>query len=134
MKPTLQALVLADHVYVDGATGKKIIAGTFNALGAPAQFPGRFERHTYAYLSVTNVEGKSTLTLRFVDLKDNSVVMQGRSSEVTFPDRLRSTELIIPVPPFPMPHPGMFAFEVWLGDEPIGSLRIEIADSNKGEA
>ena len=32
MKPVLQALVLADKVYHDRQTGKKIIAGTFNAI------------------------------------------------------------------------------------------------------
>jgi hypothetical protein len=31
-KPVLQALVLAEHVYQDKATGKMIIAGTFNRL------------------------------------------------------------------------------------------------------
>jgi hypothetical protein len=31
-KPVLQALVLAEHVYQDRATGKMIIAGTFNRL------------------------------------------------------------------------------------------------------
>jgi hypothetical protein len=31
-KPVLQALVLADHVYQDKITGKKIIAGTFNRV------------------------------------------------------------------------------------------------------
>ncbi len=32
MKPIIQAMVLADHVYEDKSTGKKIIAGTFNQL------------------------------------------------------------------------------------------------------
>ena len=31
-KPLLQALLLADHVYQDRDTGKKVIAGTFNQL------------------------------------------------------------------------------------------------------
>ncbi len=31
-KPVLQALVLADHIYQDKITGKKIIAGTFNRV------------------------------------------------------------------------------------------------------
>ena len=31
-KPLLQALILADHVYQDAQTGKKVIAGTFNQL------------------------------------------------------------------------------------------------------
>jgi len=31
VKPVLQALILADHVYVDAATGKRVICGTFSA-------------------------------------------------------------------------------------------------------
>ncbi len=32
MKPILQALILADHIYEDKATGKKIVAGIFNRV------------------------------------------------------------------------------------------------------
>src|SRR5262249_12675563 len=32
VEPSLQALVVADHVYSEKATGKKIIAGTFNRI------------------------------------------------------------------------------------------------------
>ena len=31
-RPLLQALLVADHVYQDKDTGKKVIAGTFNSL------------------------------------------------------------------------------------------------------
>lgn len=41
-KPVLQALILADHVYQDRETGKRIIAGTFNQIffTKPAPAPG----------------------------------------------------------------------------------------------
>ena len=47
MTPVLQALVVADRVYEDKGTGKKIIAGTFSRLffkkpapaGQPIQIP-----------------------------------------------------------------------------------------------
>jgi hypothetical protein len=38
-KPVLQALLLAEHVYQDRATGKKIIAGTFNRLNFTRRRP-----------------------------------------------------------------------------------------------
>lgn len=42
-KPVLQALILADHVYQDRETGKRIIAGTFNQIffSKPGQAPGQ---------------------------------------------------------------------------------------------
>ena len=59
-KPVLQALVLADHVYVDAETGKKIIAGTFNELHA-AEFPTQFAHVTFAYLCLTDLRGEAEL-------------------------------------------------------------------------
>ena len=40
-KPVLQSLILADHVYEDKLTGKRIIAGVFNRIirGASSTSP-----------------------------------------------------------------------------------------------
>jgi hypothetical protein len=39
LRPNLQALLLADHVYQDKDTGKKVIAGTFNRLNLVKRKP-----------------------------------------------------------------------------------------------
>jgi len=125
IKPTLQALVLADQIYQDATTGKKVIAGTFNALWTK-ELPTRFGRETWAYVSLTNLLGEAEVQLRYVDLTNNSVLMETNKISVSSDDRLRTVEMVLPIPRFPMPHAGVFAFEVYAGGDLIGSHRIMV--------
>ena len=121
-QPVLQALVLADHIYVDPDTQKKTIIGTFNTIWSN-QFPNQLNKSTFAYVSLTEVQGKIPLQLRYVDLQDNKLLIK-LDFEVESSDPLTSIELIFAVPPFPMPQEGVFAFEVVYDDVSIGSLRV----------
>ena len=131
IKPVLQALVLADQVYVDGRTGKKVIAGTFDRLSA-RKFPATFQRTTWAFVSLTDIQGSASIHLRYTDLHANEVLLGTKRMTVTCNDPLRSVELIIEVPPFPMPHAGPYAFELYTGEELLGSLRVSVTQI-KGE-
>lgn len=125
MKPVLQALVLADHVYVDAVSGKKVIAGTFSGLYS-AKFPWVLSRPTFAYISLTEAQqGTLSLELRYVNLTNDQVLMRSRF-EVESEGPLSTVELISEVPPFPMPHPGAYAFELLWNDELVGSLRMNV--------
>lgn len=128
--PTLQALVLADQIYVDTRTGKKVIAGTFSCLWA-REFPTKYHAPTWAFVCLTNVQGDCTLTLRYVDLATNSVLLEGAPACITSEDRLATQELVIEVPTFPMPHAGVYAFEVYAGDNLLGSLRIMVKQAHE---
>lgn len=122
-KPTLQALLLADQVYTDRATGKHVIAGTFNGLFA-SEFPAVFGRATFVYLSLTNIRKKVEIRLRYVSLKDYSVLLEATPITIECSDPLATVELAVQIPPFPMPEPGSYAFEVHSGGELIGSTRM----------
>lgn len=124
-KPILQALILADQVYMDAMTGKKIIAGTFNRL-LSATFPSMFGTMTWAYVCVTEVHSEASIVLQYVDLSMNKVLMKTKEFRFSAPDPLLSTEMVLQVPPFPMPHPGTYALEVHSGGEMLGSLRISV--------
>lgn len=123
--PVLQALILADHVYEDAGTGKKIIAGTFNALWS-ATFPQNFSRPTFAYVCLTDIRGGVRISLKYVDLASDQVLMETAPIEISSPDPLQSVELCFPIPTFPMPHPGAYAFEVHAGSTLLGFLRIKV--------
>ena len=126
IKPVLQALLLADHVYHDSVTGKFIIAGTFNRLWAN-EFPSRFGRTTFAYLRFTNIPSPLDVYLRYVDLKSNEVLLETRRISLGAKERNDVIEAAIEVPPFPLPHEGFFAFEVHVEDEMLGSIRMQVA-------
>jgi hypothetical protein len=127
VRPILQSLVLADHIYIDAKTGKKIIAGTFNHLAAP-EFPSFFGRTTYAFISMTEVHGNTPVTLKYTDLSNSETLLEIRDLPMEAPnDPLATVEMVVELPRFPMPHEGIFAFEVYAHEEQIGSLRIQVS-------
>lgn len=127
--PVLQALVLADHVYTDVNTNKNVIAGTFKRLWAKS-FPAVFGRESYAYIALTEVRQDLGLELRYVDLRDNKVLM---STKIPVPhqDPLETIELIVVIPPFPMPHPGAYEFAIHLDEAMLGSSRIMVGEKEQ---
>ncbi len=131
-QPVLQALVLADHIYVDAHTGKKIIAGTFNELHT-VEFPAQFAHCTYAYLCLTDLRAETSLDLKYVDLDTGEVLMQLEDVRVEADSPLDSTELIVEVPEFPMPHAGVFALEVHASGGLLGFLRITVRQGEEDE-
>jgi hypothetical protein len=139
VKPVLQALVLAEHVYED-RTGKKIIAGTFDRIGFSKKPPvkeieqddgtkqkivaGGFHAGSpYVYLSLTDVCHNTKLQLKFVNLTKN-LVLFGKDLEVDCNDRLATIEIVLPLPPLPISEEATYAFEVACEGEIIGSCRI----------
>ncbi len=139
MKPVLQALVLAEHVYQD-VSGKKIIAGTFNSVRFTQKpliktvakpdgtqqmlVPGGMHAGSpYAYVSLTDVCESTILQLQFVNLTRNKILF---SKEVTVnsKNRLATRELIFPLPPLGIDEPGVYAFEVVCEGDILGSCRV----------
>lgn len=140
MKPIVQALVLAERVYQD-VTGKKIIAGTFNRVaivsashlgGERESAGGGTERFLvggmhggspYAYISLTDVVDGTELTLQFVNLSKNKVLLE-LALVVHIQDRLETVEIVSPLPVLPIQEPGTYAFEVLCEGEILRSYRI----------
>ncbi len=119
-KPLLQALLLADHVYQDRATGKYIICGVFSELtfGSPKAQPaddasaakhidvpldrGHVSGSPWAYVSLTELNGEYNFELRYVDLADNAVLLQLKFG-LRNSDPLQTAEIVIPLPLLPLP-------------------------------
>jgi hypothetical protein len=143
VKPVLQALLLADQVYQDKASGKCIVAGIFGVLfkikasqqeskedsGVRRIQPHEFRRagSPSCYISLTGVRGTLPLELRYVDLADNSVLMS-LCFEHSNADPVATVEIIMPVPPLPTPHAGDYALELLTDNELIGSHRIRVVE------
>ena len=123
--PRVQAMVLADQVYHDRATGKKVIAGTFNHIWSK-EFPAKYRTTTYLYVNLTEIRGKCGLTMKWVDLADASVLLNSPTIEVDTQDPLANAEFAVEIPPFPLPHAGVFAFELYADANRIGSIRVKV--------
>jgi len=120
--PELKAMVLADQIYTD-LSGKRVICGTFSRLYVN-QLPGVFGRETYTFVLLSGILGKFKLTLRFVNLQDNQVLLQSDDMEFSSPDKLTPVDLAIQVPPFPLPQAGYYSLECWVHDHLVGSVRL----------
>lgn len=123
MKPILKALLLAEHVYEDRATGRKIIAGTLNTVAV-----SEVELPAYAYISLTEVHGTARLRLRFTDLSDGETLREFEI-DVTAGDPLDIIELAVPFTPLLTPHAGYYSLELLSKErtdfDPLGSHRFE---------
>jgi hypothetical protein len=143
LKPVLQALVLAEHVYTDKASGKKVIAGTFNALRFKHDVPSIHEASfvdgatrpvvegdtetgcPYAYISLTDVLDGTTITLQFVYMTQSKVLFS-----TDFPlkcnDRLRTIEIVAPLPQLSrfIVGAGTYAMEILCHGDILGSHRV----------
>ena len=122
-RPILQAIVLADHVYEDLHSGKKVIAGTFCEMAA-VEFPTHYNRGAFLFLSLTGFQGKIPLTIEYVDIKHNDSLLEFGDILASASDPLETCELVVELPDLPLPHPGAYAFEVFLYEVPLGSLRF----------
>ena len=107
--PILQAFVLADHVYTDATTAKRIVAGTFGRIYAK-KFPAK---HPYscAFIMLTEFVGKAPLQLRFVRLRDNRVLMQSGEIQIECDDPIAVVDMAIAIPFIPLPEEGEYCFQ-----------------------
>jgi hypothetical protein len=150
VKPVLQALVLADRVYQD-VTGKKVIAGTFSGFrfsNKPAAeeivrpdgtkqrvlMGGTSAGSPYAYISLTDVCDGTTVQIQFINLSKN-IVLFGRDIPLPNTNRLRNSELVLPLPVLPISEAGVYALQVICEGEILGSWRVvaEDLDAKKEE-
>jgi hypothetical protein len=140
MKPVLQALIVADHVYQDQQTGKKVICGTFNNFRFSRKPPvtevqnpdgtkrtvmmgGSQSGSPYAYVSLTDVCEGTKLLLRFANLDKNEVLF-GTEVVVSNVHRLATVEIVLPLPRLPIQEAGAYALELVCDNAILGSCRI----------
>lgn len=149
MKPVLQALVLAERIYED-KSGKKIIAGTFNAVRldpAPVssrQLPSGQEVQWIrggtdlgspaAYISLTDVVDGTLIGLQYVNVSRNEVLFRVQL-KLHVQNRLETVEITAPLPPMNLfvREAGTFSLDVVWEGEILGSHRIRVMDARNSQ-
>ena len=130
--PVLQALLLADHIYTD-TSGKRIICGTFSRIFGES-FPSITIFRAFAFVLLVDVVGEVVLQLRFVSLEDNEIIMESDPTTIRNPDPLTPLDLVVRLPQLPLPKAGIYAFECWVDETMIGSVRLQVAKTpSEGE-
>lgn len=148
MKPVLQAILVADHVYEDRATGKKIVAGIFHRIlvnRRPMEevvqkadgtkkvlvAGGLHSGSPYAYISLTEVRGPVPFVLRYVFLDEDQVLLETKFT-IEARDPLHPVEAVLPLPRLPADRVGTYALELLHEDEPLGMFRIIVEEMQPG--
>lgn len=121
--PGLQALLLADQIYTD-QSGKRIICGTFSKIFS-AEFPTMTSFSCFAFVLLVDVVEEVEVRLRLVSLADNEVVMEGGPVKIKHNDPLSPVDLVVQIPPMPLPHAGVYSFECVADGMMIGSIRLQ---------
>ena len=129
--PVLQALVLADHIYTD-QSGKRIICGTFSKIFS-REFPNVTTFSAFVFILLVDVVGEVVLQLRFVSLYDNQILMESKPMRIQSNDPLTPLDIVVQIPPFPLPRAGIYSFECWTDEAMIGSVRLQVAKSPNKE-
>jgi hypothetical protein len=152
MKPILQALLLADHVYEDKSTGKKIISGTFNQIMLNTNPPPMVEGPDgvkrpqaqrgsdpgcpSAYISVTDVIDGTELQLQFVNVSTNQQVFEC-NIKIAAKDRLAVHEIVMPLFPWSVMlggQAGTYSLDVLCQGELLGSHRLLVTKTDAAAA
>jgi len=144
VKPVLQALLLADHVYRDKETGKAVIAGVFDRFAvwkrrAEPSEPGKEgllriplaqvlrAGNPFAYISLTEVRGRVQVQLRLVRLETNEICFESNPIPIECDDPLKTVQLVLPVPILPQ-VPGTYALELLCDNELVGAHRVVVEE------
>ena len=120
--PSLISIWLADAVTQSEETSKVTVSGIFD--GIEIQPDTEFAAGAVVFFAVTNVHVPTRLKLLYVDLADDEIVLERDVLVDATP--LEATDITVRVNRIPVPHAGPFAWEVFCGEERIGSTRLEV--------
>jgi hypothetical protein len=114
-KPTCKALLLCDDTIIEAGTGKISLIGVFRQFALP-RFPAR-TRAFRAFVQITNAAGRYDFLVQLKDLSTDDVMAEATGIEIE--DRLDVFNIVIPVPPLPLEHPGEYDFVVFANSDEI---------------
>lgn len=122
--PVCKAILLCDTVIRDAFTGKVSLIGLFDGFGM-REMPG-FTNPVIAFLQLVEGIGKYSLTVEIHDLGRDRVIARAEAATVEFPDRLSRRQVIIPVPPLPMEHEGVYDFVVMADEKEVDRQQFKV--------
>ncbi len=122
--PVVLAMILADTVLTDAATGQHTIQGTYHLLAVPG-FP--FTRPCLVvYVALTGGHGETVMRLRRTDVDDEGPPLLELESQVDLSDPLAVVELVFTQPRVVFPEPGEYRLQLFGAGKPLLERRLWI--------
>jgi len=122
--PAVLALVLADIILSEPASGKFYINGTFSAIVSNA-FPCTHPRMA-VYLAITNGHGPTPINIRLIDVDEDRPPLATVEFTLNFPDPIVVVEAVGVLQNLVFPIPGDYRLELFAAGTPIMSRRLAV--------
>jgi uncharacterized protein DUF6941 len=122
--PDVLAMVLADTVLQEPATGKFFIQGTYSVIMA-TDFPWPHPNLT-VYFAITNGHGKTPIKVRLVDVDEDREPIFQMDAVLDFADPLVVVESVFTARGVQFPEPGEYRLQFFGAGEPLRERRIQV--------
>ena len=122
--PDVLAMILADAVLRDVATGKFEIRGTFSGISA-SDFPWT-RPIIVVYAAITNGHGKTSLRLRLIDVDETLEPIVDSESVVEFADPIAVIEPVFVMTDVVFPEPGEYRVQLYGAGQFLRERRLYV--------
>jgi len=116
------AMVIADAIWRDPATGKRTILGCFSSIGAK-EFPV-VHPQLAVYVALTDGRGTVPFKIQMVDVDDEAEPIFQAEAEVEFGDPRMAVEMDFHFGGITLPHAGEFRIQLIASGEFLLERRI----------
>lgn len=124
--PVLQSILLAERVYIDTQSDRKVLAGTFHDL-VLERIPGLFDTGAYLYLAVREIKGTCILQVEFVDCGANKTLLEFDPIPIHAVGSLETIDIVIALPPLSIPDAGLYSFDIFSDNHFLGAFRLTVS-------
>ena len=111
--PSVVAMLVCDQIINEAGTNKKSLIGVFETFNSP-EFPALMPRLA-VYVKLVDAQGIYLLKLRFVNLRDETLVAE-LGIQATIVDSSYSAEVAINMMTLPFPEQGKYEFQLYWED------------------
>lgn len=128
--PQCKAILLCDQTIVDASTGKISIIGIINEWTFQ-EFPHQTQPFT-CFLELTDGIGDYAISVDVYDLNADQIIAQTHIAIVAFSNPRTKVDLIIPISPLMLQHPGSYDVVVLADGQEIDRQQFQ-AIENTGD-
>jgi hypothetical protein len=122
--PEVLALIVADGLHRDAATGKFYILGTYSTIFA-ANFPCT-HAGIVVYAALSDGHGNTPIKVRLVDANEERPPVFEAIGSVNFPNPLTVVEIGFAHGNIVFPAPGRYSLQLYSGDKLLRERRIAV--------
>ena len=84
-------------------------------------------------MQFTDAEGRYDLVVEIHDQVQQRIIARATGPAINVPHRLTYANVMIPIPPLPIKHPGAYDFVVLANGDEIDRQQFQVIDSEEDE-